>query len=309
LISAKLKERLIFIGPLIVLPGLIVAWPVLEVLWLSFRNRVQIFHIDRWVGAANYLYLFGEDLRFASAVSNTLYFTFVSVGLEFLLGLGFALYLRFSPEREWVKGMMLIPWVIPSVVSARLWQWMLHAEAGIVNYLLQSVGLTDAPIPWLSSPDLALHAAIFADVWKTTPLMVLLLYAGLLGIPENLLRAARVDRTPPFRMLFCILIPQLRPAIATAVVLRLLDAFRVFDVIYVMTGGGPANSTETLSLYAYRTYFQSLQFGYGSSVVVVQVMILAGLTAVAYRLLQGKNPAAAGDGPGEFHPRRTEVKE
>ncbi|MFQ5673966.1 MAG: carbohydrate ABC transporter permease [Nitrospinales bacterium] len=286
------KDRLIFFGPLLVLPGLLVAWPLLEVAGLSFRNRVVLFGIDRWAGLENFAYLLGEDLRFARALGNTLYFTGLSVGLEFVLGLAFALYLRFGRTGFWLKVVLLLPWAIPNVVSARLWQWMFDAESGIVNYALYAMGVIDTPVAWLSTPALAIHSAILADVWKTTPFMALLLYAGLQRVPENLIRAARVDRTPPMRFLFRILLPQLRPVVMTALILRLLDAFRVFDLIYVMTGGGPANGTETLSIYAYRTMFQSLQFGYGSAIAVIQVFVMLVLAGSVVRALKRKRSRA-----------------
>ncbi len=286
------KDYLVFLGPLALLPGVVVALPLLEVLALSFKSQVLLFEVDRWVGIENYKYLLGSDLRFFVSLMNTLYFTGASVGIEFFLGLAFALYLRFVPGRLWLIAVLLLPWAIPNVVSAKLWQWMYHSDAGIINYLLRATGLVDGPIYWLSTPELAMNAAILADVWKTTPFITLLLYAGLIRIPQNILDAARVDKTPCVRFLCKIILPQLRPVILTAVVLRTLDAFRVFDVIYVMTGGGPANSSETLSIYAYRTYFQALQFGYGSSIVIIQVMLMVLLTLMLMRVLQpagGKN--------------------
>jgi len=210
-----IKDRLIFLGPLLALPGLLVLWPLLEVAGLSLRNRVVLFGIDRWAGLENFAYLLGEDLRFARALGNTLYFTGLSVALEFVLGLAFALYLRFGHAGFWSKAALLLPWAIPNVVSARLWQWMFDAESGIVNYVLYAMGMIDAPVAWLSTPALAMHSAILADVWKTTPFMTLLLYAGLQRVPENLIRAARIDRTPPARFLFRILLPQLRPVVMT----------------------------------------------------------------------------------------------
>ena len=278
------KDRLLFLGPLLILPGFIVLWPMAEVFLLSFKNQVPLFDIDRWVGGSNYTFLFVEDMRFYVSLFNTCYFTGVSVALELGLGLLFALYLRFVSGNAWLKVVLLLPWAIPNVVSARLWQWMFHSEAGIINHLLQAVGWIAGPVHWLSTPTLAMHSAIFADVWKTTPFMTLLLFAGLQRIPENLIRAARVDSTPPVRFLFKIILPQLQPVIAAALVLRLLDAFRVFDLIYVMTGGGPANSTETLSVYAYKTYFQGLQFGYGSAIVVVQVLAMLALTLLVHKI-------------------------
>ncbi|MFQ5716208.1 MAG: carbohydrate ABC transporter permease [Nitrospinales bacterium] len=282
------KDRLIFLGPLLILPGFVVAWPLLEVLALSFKTQVVLFDIERWVGFDNFQYLLLEDSRFSRALWNTLYFTGLSVGLEFVLGLAFALYLRFGGGSLWVRIVLLLPWAIPNVVGARLWQWMLDSEAGIVNYALISAGVVSGPIHWLSTPELAIHSAILADVWKTTPFMTLLLYAGLRRIPENIVRAARIDRTPPVRLLTQMLLPQLQPVIATALVLRTLDAFRVFDVVYIMTGGGPANSTETLSIYAYRTLFQSLQFGYGSSIVVVQMAVMIALSLLIIRIFKPK---------------------
>ncbi|CCQ92118.1 ABC-type sugar transport system, permease component [Nitrospina gracilis 3/211] len=284
----ELKDRLLFLGPLLILPGLLVAWPLFEIVILGFKTRVTLFGIDRWVGLDNYQYLFGGDFRFWKSVTNTLYFTGVSVMLEFFIGFVFALYLRFGAGSVWWKTILLLPWAIPNVVSARLWQWMFHSEAGIVNHILQTLGAVKAPVYWLANPDLALHAAILADVWKTTPFMTLLLFAGLQRVPESLLMAARVDRTPPLRLLMRILLPALRRVILTALVLRFLDAFRVFDVIYVMTGGGPANSTETLSIYAYRTYFQALQFGYGSSVALVQVGMMIALTWLVAAVLKDR---------------------
>lgn len=284
--NAAFKDRLIFFGPLLVLPGLLVVWPLFEILLLGFKNQVVLFGIDRWVGLDNYRYLLGEDLRFWNSVGNTFYFTAVSVTLEFVIGFAFALYLRFGNGALWLKAVLLLPWTIPNVVSARLWQWMFHAEAGIVNHVLSTLGWIDQPVYWLADPQWALHSAILADVWKTTPFVTLLLYAGLQRIPEPLLLAARVDRTPPFRLLWHVIVPQLRIPFLTALVLRLLDAFRVFDVIYVMTGGGPANTTETLSIYAYRTYFQALQFGYGSSIALVQVGGMVAMTWMVLRLLK-----------------------
>ena len=286
------KDYLVFLGPLALLPGVVVALPLLEVLALSFKSQVLLFEVDRWVGIENYKYLLGSDLRFFVSLMNTLYVTGASVGIEFFLGLAFALYLRFVPGRLWLIAVLLLPWAIPNVISAKLWQWMYHSDAGIINYLLRATGLVDGPIYWLSTPELAMNSAILADVWKTTPFITLLLYAGLKRIPQNILDAARVDKTPCVRFLCKIILPQLRPVILTAVVLRTLDAFRVFDVIYVMTGGGPANSTETLSIYAYRTYFQALQFGYGSSIVIIQVVLMVLLTLILMRVLQpagGKN--------------------
>lgn len=286
--KTEFKNVVIFLGPLLILPALFVIWPLIELMVLSLKHKVILFEIDRWAGLENYQYLLGKDARFWGALGNTLYFTVYSVGLELVLGLMFALYLRFGKESAWIKVILLLPWAIPNVVSARLWQWMLHPEVGIINHILLTLGWINEPVLWLSDPTLALNAAILADIWKTTPLITLLLFAGLQRIPETILSAAKVDRTPPVRFLFYILLPQLNPMLMTAMILRGLDAFRVFDVIYVMTGGGPANSTETLSIYAYRTYFQSLQFGYGSSIALTQVILMLAMTWIIMNAFSSK---------------------
>jgi multiple sugar transport system permease protein len=157
---------------------------------------------------------------------------------------------------------------------------MLNAELGVVNYL---TGRPD--IDWLGSPALALHAAILVDVWKTTPFVALLLLAGLQTIPEDLYRAAKVDGASPLRAFREITLPLLRPAILVTLLFRTLDAFRVFDAVFVLTGGGPADTTETLSIYAYKVLFQTLQFGYGSTLSLATFLCVAILSTLYIRML------------------------
>src|SRR5207245_5494507 len=161
---------------------------------------------------------------------------------------------------------------IPTAVSARMWAWLFNADFGLLHRLVPA-------IDWLGSPHAALHAAILVDVWKTTPFAALILLAGLQAIPEDVLKAARVDGARPARIFFSIILPLLKPAVLLVLLFRSLDAFRVFDAIYVLTAGGPANSTETLSIYAYKTLMRSGDFGYGStlSVATFACVLLIGL--------------------------------
>jgi multiple sugar transport system permease protein len=196
------------------------------------------------------------------------------------LGLAVALLLnRLFRGRGLMRAVVLVPWAIPTVVSARMWEWMYNSDFGIFNYFLGT------QINWLGDPFWAMNAAIFMDVWKTTPFVALLLTAGLQVIPRELYAAARLDGAAAWAGFRRITLPLLWPTMLVVLLFRTLDAFRVFDAIYVLTGGGPANTTETLSIYAYKSLFQTLQFGYGSAIAVI-VFLCVGLISVGYiRLL------------------------
>ncbi|MBI4401950.1 MAG: sugar ABC transporter permease, partial [Nitrospirae bacterium] len=183
-----------------------------------------------------------------------------------------------------LQAMILVPWALPTVVSARMWEWLYHPEYGLLNYLLLVGGVIRDPINWLGDPGWAIHAAIIMDVWKTTPFAALLLLAGLKAIPLELCQAARADGAGAWAMFRLITFPLLLPVILIVLVFRTMDAFRVFDAVYVLTGGGPGNSTETLSIYAYKTLFQTLQFGYGSALATAMFLVVLLLTA-GYLLL------------------------
>lgn len=271
-----------YVAPALGLLGGVALFPLLYVIYLSFHRRLLIFDISRFIGLENYRFLLQDD-RFWNALQNTAYFTAVSVSAQLLLGLGIALLLNRSFRgRDWVRALVLVPWVIPTVVSARMWEWIYNPEFGILNFLL------GAKINWLGTPGLALHAAIFADVWKTTPFVVILLLAGLQIIPRELYQAARVDGAGAWAAFRRITLPLLMPVLMVALIFRMLDAWRVFDVIYVLTGGGPANTTETLSLYAYKMLFQTLQFGYGSALSVVTFLFAGGITVFFLKLYRGE---------------------
>jgi multiple sugar transport system permease protein len=183
--------------------------------------------------------------------------------------------------KGFVRAMVLIPWAIPTVVSAKMWEWMYNGDFGILNYLLGT------KVNWLGDPFWALHAAIMMDVWKTTPFVAILLLAGLQLIPPDLYSAARIDGAGPFRLFRHVTLPLIKPMILIVLIFRSLDAFRVFDAVYVLTGGGPANTTETLSVYAYKVLFQTLQIGYGSALAVV-VFLCVGLIAIGFIGIMGR---------------------
>jgi multiple sugar transport system permease protein len=268
-----------YVAPAAALLALVTLYPLAHVLWLSLERRSLLDPAPPvFAGLDNYLRL-AADERFWNALGNTLYFAVVSVTLELVLGLTFALAVqRPFRGRALLYGVILLPWAVPTAVSARMWEWMYNTEIGVLNHIL------GAEVNWLGAPAWALNAAVAMDVWKSTPFVALLLVAGLQGIPRELYHAAALDGASRWTVLRRITLPLLAPVILVALIFRTIDAFRVFDSIYVLTGGGPANSTETLSIYAYKTLFQSLEFGYGSA-LAVSVFVLVALVALPYLFL------------------------
>lgn len=268
-----------FIFPAFVLLTIVTIYPIIYVFYLSFHRKLLIFDISRFAGFENYIFLLGDD-RFWNALRNTVYFTVVSVLLELLIGLGIAMFLsRLRFFKGPIRAIILIPWAIPTVVSAKMWEWMYNTDFGIFNYLL------GVKINWLGSPFWALNSAVLMDVWKTTPFVAILLLAGLQVIPQELYNSARVDGAGEWTIFRAITLPLLRPVIMVVLIFRTLDAFRIFDAIYVLTGGGPANTTETLSVYAYKVLFQTLQFGYGSTLSVIVFLCVGTLSVFYIRIL------------------------
>ena len=240
-------------------------YPVFNGLWLSFRNTSLVFQTDAFVGLDNYSAMVA-DPKFWNAWRNTLVFTASSTALETVLGLMMALILfETFGGRGWVRASMLIPWAIPTVVTSKMFAWMFDGQNGIVNYLLRAAGLINGNINWYGSADHALLTIVIADVWKTTPFMALLLLSGLQTIPSSLAEAARIDGASEWQYFWRIRLPLLAPSLLIAALFRALDAFRIFDLVYVLTGGGPADATEVLSTLTYKTLFSALQFGPGSA--------------------------------------------
>jgi multiple sugar transport system permease protein len=271
-----------FVMPALVMLSLVTAYPIISVLYLSLHRRLLIFDISRFVGLDNYVFLVKDD-RFWNALWNTAYFTGTSVALELLLGLSIAVLLnRTFRFKGVVTAMVLVPWAIPTVVSARMWEWMYNTDYGILNHLL------GVKINWLGSAFWALNAAVLMDVWKTTPFVVILLLAGLNVIPRELYQAARIDGAGGWSIFRRITLPLLMPVVLVVLLFRTMDAFRVFDAVYVLTGGGPANSTETLSIYAYKVLFQTLQFGYGSTLAIVVFLCVGAISILYVRFLRGE---------------------
>lgn len=281
--SATRSERRqgwLLTSPALLVLAAVAVYPIVAGLWLSLHRVILVFHEQRFVGLGNFRFMW-SDQRFHAALLHTLAFTVIAVALELALALPLALLLHRRGARGALLAALLVPWAVPTVVSARLWGWLLNPDHGALIRLIPGAG------PDLfADPTLALLAAIVVDVWKTTPFVALILLAGLQTIPDDLYRAAAVDGASRWQTFRTVTLPLLRPALAVALLLRALDAFRVFDAIWVLTAGGPANGTETLSIYAFKTLMRTGDFGYGSALALVTFLCAGVLALLLARLLR-----------------------
>jgi len=259
------------ITPALLVLFAILAFPIGASLWLSLQ-RVDLaagVFAQAFIGGANYSDLVRSE-GFQSAVLRSLYFSFVEVVAVVGLGLGVALLLNHPMGRPGIfRVMLIIPWAIAPVANAVLWKWIFNANYGILNAGLTKLGLIDFYVTWLGSPDRALNMLLAVDVWKSVPFIALLLLAGLQKIPAMLYRAARLDGANSWQQFRYVTLPSLRTTLAIAIILQTLWSFRVFDLIYVLTRGGPADGTVLLNYLAYRETFNFLHIGTGAAIANV----------------------------------------
>lgn len=287
-------------GWTLILPALIVlllvyAYPILRAFWLSVYTQNLGTELQRFFsGLSNYQRMAGDG-RFWQSLSNTAIFTTVSVLLELILGIAVALVLNQAFRgRSIVRTITLIPWALPTAVMGVAWAWIFNDQYGVVNDILRRLGLIDTGISWLGDPTLAMIAVILADVWKTTPFIALLLLAGLQSISNDLYEAHSLDGATPWQSFWKITVPLLMPQIVISLLFRFAQAFAIFDLIQVMTGGGPGGATETVSIYIYSTVMRYLDFGYGSALIVVTFLILVAAVAIASFFLSRTRANAGG---------------
>jgi trehalose/maltose transport system permease protein len=276
-----------FLAPMLIVLAVVAGWPLARTIWFSFTDAHLAQLGDyRFVGFENYLVWddgrwFGvlADPAWWRSVYNTVWFTAVSVALETVLGTIVALTLnRAFPGRGLMRAVVLIPWAIPTVVSARMWSWMLHDQFGVINDALLRLGAISAPIAWTADADTALWAVVMVDVWKTTPFVALLVLAALQMLPGELYEAAKLDGAGPIRTFFSITLPLIRPALLVAVIFRALDALRVFDLIYVLTAA--SSETMSVSIYARQELVEFQDVGVGSAAATLVFVLIALLTVV-----------------------------
>jgi trehalose/maltose transport system permease protein len=264
--------------PMVLLTVAFIIIPVCGTLLASLYRDVT-FLPGQWIGLQNYVRL-SHDLHFWQSVRFTVLFVLVSVALELAIGLMFALLLNERmPGRGLLRIALLVPWAIPMAVSARVWELMVNYEFGLFNFVIRQLGISK-PVNWLGSAGGAFAALVISDVWKTTPFVTIIVLAGFSAIPRDLYRQAMIDGTHFVQRFRYITLPLLRPVLVVALLFRTIDAIRIFDLIYVLTGGGPGGATTSLSFYAFQFYVSG-DFGYGSALSLV-VFLLAGLLSVGY---------------------------
>jgi trehalose/maltose transport system permease protein len=279
LTRSRIKAAWLFIAPTLIVLTLVAGWPLMRTIWFGFTDaNLNDLDVAQWIGLDNFLYLM-EDESWWQAVRNTLMFASISVVLETIFGLILALVLNANFKgRPWVRTAVLIPWAIPTIVSAKMWGWMLHDVYGVANTILLKIGIISSPMAWTADPNLSMWSIILVDVWKTTPFMALLLLAGLQMLPQECFEAARVDGINPIRVFWRVTLPLLKPTIIVAVIFRALDAMRVFDLIYVLTSG--SSDTMSMSVYARQQIFDFQNVGLGSAAATSLFLIIVAFVMV-----------------------------
>ena len=291
----KTRTAWTFMAPMLLVLTLVALWPLGRTIWFSFTDaNINDLSATKFVGLENYFGEYGlfanpnhTDGFFASdwgiSILNTLKFSIVSVTLETLLGLGVAMLLNQNFKgRTFVRTAVLVPWAIPTIVSAKMWGWMLHDQFGVINQWLVDASLITDKIAWTAQPEYAMWTVVAVDVWKTTPFMALLILAALQTLPKDCYEAAEVDGVHPLRVFWKVTLPLIKPALMVAVIFRLLDALRVFDLIYVLTSNN--NSTISMSGFVRREMIDNGYMGYGSAASTALFLIIGLCTVAAIKL-------------------------
>ncbi len=299
LLAQRTRTAWLFLAPMLITLAAVALWPLARTIWFSFTDaNINDPGAAQFVGLGNYFGEFGlfynpnnTEGFWASdwgiSIANTLKFALASVLLETLFGLGVALLLNQEFKgRSLVRAAVLVPWAIPTIVSAKMWGWMLHDQFGVINHLLLSAGLIQHPIAWTADPAFAMWTVVAVDVWKTTPFMALLILAALQTLPRDCYEAARVDGVHPLRVFWRVTLPLIRPALMVAVVFRLLDALRVFDLIFVLTSNNA--STISMSGFVRREMVDNGYMGYGSAASTVLFLMIGLATVLVMRLARNR---------------------
>lgn len=275
------RQAWVLLAPMLLMMFLLTAWPLFRTIWLGFTDAALIGGGEgpAWVGLENYLYAL-TDPDFQASIARTLWFTLVSVLIEGAIGVLVALLLnqRFY-GRNVLRVLVILPWALPTIVNAMMWRLNFNPEYGSINALLTQLGLLDHYRSWLGTPDSALNAVMLADIWKNYPLVTLLVLAAMQSIPEDLYEAARLDGASAWRRFHAITLPAIAGPLSVALVLRTIDAFKIFDIIYVMTRGGPVDSTKTLSFFVYQESFSYLRAGSGAAYAILMTLMCSVLIA------------------------------
>ena len=305
LFVSRTRAAMLFLLPMIAALAVVAGWPLYRTIYFSFTNASLSNLADaQFIGFKNYFSWITlksgktiysgvlADPQWWNAVWNTVRFAVVSVVLETVFGMVVALVLNAEVKgRGIVRAAILIPWAIPTIVSAKMWGWMLNDQFGIINDILLHLHLIDHKIAWTASGDTAMLAVLVVDIWKTTPFMALLILAGLQMIPKDIYEATEIDGVNPIKTFFFVTLPLVRPALMVAVIFRVLDALRIFDLIYVLTPNSA--QTKTMSVISRENLIDFDKFAYGSAESTLLFLIIAGITILYIWL--GRVNLAGGD--------------
>lgn len=279
--SAEQVTKLLFVLPAALYLVLFFGYPVFKNLVMSlqeYTTRTFFTGEAPWVGMENYVAVVNSSL-FSSAMLNTALFTIGSIAGQFTIGLALASFFkRRFPLSNFLRSMLLLPWLLPLIVSSATWRSILDQDSGILNRGLEAVGIIDGPIPWLTSPSVALIAVILVNIWVGIPFNVTLLYSGLQDIPDELYEAGALDGATRWKAFWHITLPNLRPVVSVVLVLGVVYTLKVLDIILGLTDGGPANATQTLAVRSYQESFINFEFGVGaaySNILILMSLLFA----------------------------------
>lgn len=292
----KRKERikdagflLILIAPAAILLCFAIFIPILRSMYYSFFDYSLLRMSDPvFNGFQNFIDAF-EDGDFIVSLRVTLTYVVSVVAIEFVLGMSLALLLnREFKGRKFVRSVVLIPWIVPTIVVALLWMWIFQADYGVLNYILVKLHILAENKKWVSEPDLALIAVMIAAMWRQLPFMATMLLAGMQGIPHDMIEAARIDGATKVQMFFRIILPFMKRIINTVTLVAIIENFKMFPMFWIMTGGGPMDRTTTLAILSYRTSFVELNLGKGAAIGVMWLIILVSISMIYNWLFRDK---------------------
>ena len=269
-------SKILFVVPAALTLIALFGYPVVKNLVMSFQNytlRTFINGQAPWVGLQNYVAVVTDQL-FTKALINTALFTIGSIVGQFVIGMLLALFFHKNfPLNGVLRALFLLPWLLPLIVGSAAWRAILEQDSGIVNVTLENLGIIDAPIPWLTSPDVALIAIILVNIWLGIPFNLTLLYSGLQDIPDELYEAGALDGATGWKAFWNITWPNLRAVVSVVLMLGVIYTLKVVDIILGLTQGGPANATQTIALMSYQRSFVEFKFGEGAALSNILILI------------------------------------
>lgn len=281
----------IFLAPSLIFIGIFIAYPIIYNFIISMQD-VNVMTLalpnKEFVGLQNYIDII-TDPTFLEVLKNSVIFTVGSVFFQFIIGFALAMFLvKEFPLNNFVRGFIVVGWVIPPVVVGTIWQWLLNTDTGLVNYLLSQLHLINHNISWLNNPDTAMIGVLIANIWLGIPFNMMLLIGGLTGLPRDVFEAAEIDGANWFQKLFFLTIPMLKQTIAATLMLGIIYTFRAFDIIWLMTGGGPVNATNVLPTWSYQLSFNFFNFSHGAVVANLMFIIMLIFSIIYIKYIAGK---------------------